>query len=332
MQKSRKQLNTFITSASLNPWFNLSIEDTLIKNVKKDEIILFLWQSKDTVVIGRNQNPWKECNVKKMNKDKIKLARRLSGGGAVYHDTGNLNFTFVMGKDNYNLEKQLDVILKGVNSFGLNAVFSGRNDILLDGKKFSGNAYYFDDESSYHHGTILINSNISKLSNYLNPSKEKIISKGIDSVKSRVVNLYSVNKDVTVEKMKASILKCFEQSYGKISEFKEFDEDKTKNIELLNIFEKYSSWQWIYGESPVFDVYYEDKFKWGEIQIGLSLENGYINVCKIYSDALNTSFADKIKNALIGIRFNTKEIRNAITYVNYDSNEKQIFKDILQLF
>lgn len=332
MQKSRKHLNTFITSASLNPWFNLSIEELLIKNVRKDETILFLWQNRDTVVIGRNQNPWKECNVKKMNEDKIKLARRLSGGGAVYHDIGNLNFTFVMEKDNYNLEKQLDVILKGVNSFGLNAVFSGRNDILLDGKKFSGNAYYFDDESSYHHGTILINSDISKLSNYLNPSKEKIVSKGIDSVKSRVVNLHSVNKNITVEKMKSSILKCFQQSYGEISIFKEFAEDTTKNREFMDIYEKYASWQWIYGESPIFDVYYEDKFKWGEIQVGLSLGNGYITNSKIYSDALNTSFVDKFKNALLGVRFDTKNIRKAITCINYDNKEKQIFKDILQLF
>ncbi len=332
MQKLNKRLNTLVTSSSFNPWFNLSVEEVLLKNVKENEIILFLWQNKDSVVIGRNQNPWKECSLKKMDEGKVKLARRLSGGGAVYHDIGNLNFTFLMRKVNYNLEKQLDVILQGVNSFGLNAVFSGRNDILIEGKKFSGNAYYFDDKFSYHHGTILIDSDISKLSNYLNPSKEKIVSKGIDSVRSRVVNLHSISKDITVEKLKHSIQNCFEQSYGQFTEFIEYNEHTIKNKEIINIYEKYSSWQWIYGESPVFDVHYENKFKWGEIQVGLSFENGYITNSKIYTDALNTSFADRIKNALIGVKFNTKDIVKALKSIDYNDNEAQIYNDIFKLF
>ena len=134
-------LNTIVITTSFNPWFNLAIEEFLVNNVKDDETILYLWQNKDTVVIGSNQNPWKECDVNKIEEDKVKLARRLSGGGAVYHDIGNLNFTFIMKKYKYDEDKQLNVVLNAINSFGMEAKFSGRNDLLLSGKKFSGNAY-----------------------------------------------------------------------------------------------------------------------------------------------------------------------------------------------
>ncbi|MDD2401752.1 MAG: lipoate--protein ligase [Clostridia bacterium] len=345
----KNQSSTFITSTSFNPWFNLSLEEYLFGHVNRDEIILYLWQNKDTVVIGRNQNPWKECDIEKIRNDDIKLARRLSGGGTVYHDIGNLNFTFIMRKELYDLEKQLNVILKAVNSFGLNAKFSGRNDILLDGRKFSGNAYYFGDEASYHHGTILINSNISKLSQYLKPSKGKIISKGIDSIKSRVVNLNSVNSEINVEKMKLSILKCFQQCYGKVSKHLQFNEniisdntlDNTLEITLgdtldntfPSLYAQYSSWEWIYGECPSFDVYYENRFSWGEIQIGLNFEDGYISNCKIYTDALYTSFVNKIEDSLLRIKYNKDRINETIISINpQDKEEQQMYEDILQMF
>lgn len=329
--KLKKQLSSFVKSASYNPWFNLAIEEFLVDNVKSNEVILYLWQNKDTVVIGSNQNPWKECNINKIEDDGVKLARRLSGGGAVYHDIGNLNFTFIMGKELYDLEKQLDVILKAVNSFGFNGVFSGRNDIVLDGKKFSGNAYFFGDDASYHHGTILVDSDILKLSKYLNPSKQKIVSKGIDSVKSRVVNLSSINSEITIEKMKDSIFKCFQESYGQVSKFNEFTET-TKEKKIIEMYERYASWQWTYGESPSFDVYYEDRFLWGEIQIGLNLIDGYINDIKIFSDALNTTFVKRLTNVVLGVRYDAEDIIKAINSVNVQDGEKEIFNDILQFF
>ena len=201
-----------VESTSFNPWLNLAIEEYLVENVKDNEVILYLWQNKDTVVIGSNQNPWKECNIEKMKDGDIKLARRLSGGGAVFHDVGNLNFTFLMGKDLYNQDQQLRVILDAVNSYGFNAEFSGRNDILIDGRKFSGNAYFFGDTSSYHHGTLLVDADMLKLTEYLNPSKQKIVSNGVDSVKSRVVNLKSIKDSITIEDLKSSLVKSFQMS------------------------------------------------------------------------------------------------------------------------
>ena len=326
--KSNKQINFYVESGNLDPWFNLSVEEYLAETIEPNQMMLYLWQNKDTVVIGSNQNPWKECSIQNMKADEVSLARRLSGGGAVYHDTGNLNFTFITGKELYNLEKQLEVIVRGVNSFGLHAYFSGRNDILLDRKKFSGNAYFFGDTSSYHHGTILINADMNRLSNYLNPSKQKISSKGIDSVKSRVVNLQSVCPEITVKKMKTALKDAFRQVYGDFEACSHFEALEDAHPDILKLYEKHSSWQWLYGESPSFDAYFEDSFDWGEIQIGLNLVDARIENAKVYSDALNTGFAGKLTKALLGKRFATEELRLTIQSIEASQEEKKILQDI----
>lgn len=330
--KSKKLNSLFVESTGFNPWLNLAIEEYLVEHVKENEVILYLWQNKDTVVIGSNQNPWKECNIEKMKDAGIKLARRLSGGGAVFHDAGNLNFTFIMGKDLYDQEKQLNVILKAVNSFGFNAEFSGRNDILIDGRKFSGNAYFFGDNASYHHGTLLVDADMLKLSEYLNPSKQKIVSKGVDSVRSRVVNLKELNGSITIEDLKSSVLKSFQESYGKTASYTKYEEDATKDEEIRELYEKYSSWQWLYAESPSFDAYYENRFSWGEVQIGLNFVNGYIKKANVYSDAMNTTFVNKLVDVLTGIRYDNRDIHKAIGSTILDDEEKQIFIDISSMF
>ena len=328
-----KKLNSYLVeSTSFNPWLNLAIEEYLVENVKDNEVILYLWQNKDTVVIGSNQNPWKECNIEKMKDGDIKLARRLSGGGAVFHDVGNLNFTFLMGKDLYNQDQQLRVILDAVNSYGFNAEFSGRNDILIDGRKFSGNAYFFGDTSSYHHGTLLVDADMLKLTEYLNPSKQKIVSNGVDSVKSRVVNLKSIKDSITIEDLKSSLVKSFQENYGKIEAYTEYTEVAIKNDEIKRLYEKNSSWKWLYAESPSFDDYYENRFSWGEVQIGLNFIDGFIKKASVYSDAMNTGFAEKLSAALTDIKYDKANICKAIWSLDIKDEEKQIFNDISSMF
>lgn len=321
-----KSISTrIICSLSNNPWYNLALEEHLLKKVKKKEIILYLWQNNNTIVIGRNQNPWKECRCKDFEESGGKIARRLSGGGAVFHDLGNLNFTFVMDKNLYNLDTQLRVILNAVNELGITANFSGRNDIVVGDKKFSGNAFYNNNTSSYHHGTILVNSNMNTLSTYLKVSKEKITSKGIESVSSRVINLKSIKKDITIDSVKESIVKNFIKIYGGNPSM-EYINNNIYPLEAL--YNKYSSWEWIYGETPKFDVSFTNRFKWGEIDLNLKLNNGFIDSAIIYSDAMNAELIKDIEKSLNKIPFKMDNVADKLNCIDISTHDKTAIDDI----
>jgi lipoate-protein ligase A len=313
-----------IESNSNNPWYNLALEEYLFNTINHDEVVLYLWQNNNTVVVGRNQNAWKECNCEKLENDGGKLARRLSGGGAVYHDLGNLNFTFIMHKNNYNMEKQLSVLKNSLKHFDINAEFSGRNDMLIDGKKFSGHAYYFRDNKAYHHGTLLVNSDLEKLSLYLNPSKKKIESKSVDSVRSRVTNIADIDKDISVYRLANALKKSFEDSYGSITKYNVYD---YRNLDILYLQEKYSSWDWKYGKSPKFDISFSDRFVWGEIEIALSLENGIINDMQVYTDAMDTGLFEDFCSGFIGSKL-SKESMSKICEKQTQNMPDDIRKDV----
>jgi len=310
-------------SNSYNPWHNLSLEEYLMSTVKVDEIILYLWQNEHTVVIGKNQNAWKECAWQQLEADNGKLARRLSGGGAVYHDLGNLNFTFIMNKEHYNLHKQHTVIINALKSFDVEAEFSGRNDMLINGKKFSGHAYYFNKDKSYHHGTLMVNSDLQKLGYYLKPSEKKIKSKGVDSVRSRVTNITDVNPNVTIEKLKQAMDESFVKLYdGEISH-----ETYDENIELIGeLYEKYSSWEWRFGQSPVFDISYTEKFSWGEVEFQFTQKSGEIIDSKIYTDAMDTELFNGLNDAFIGCKF---QINQILEVINKTIKQDDIKNDVI---
>ncbi|MBU5485897.1 lipoate--protein ligase [Clostridium sp. MSJ-11] len=294
-----------IISNSFNPYFNLSLEEYLLNNIEEDEMVLYLWRNENTVVIGRNQNPWKECNLEKLSNMKGKIARRLSGGGAVYHDLGNLNFTFLTGEKNEDLSKQLSVIIEALKEQGIESSFSGRNDILVDGKKISGNAFYWDNNKYYHHGTLLYKVDVEKLTAILTPPTHKLTSKGIDSVKSRVANLKEYREDLTIESLMKSLIRAFEVKYGEINDIKYLDEEVLDLHELTN---KYSSSQWIYGDSPDFHISIDRVTSEGKIEINISAEDSEIKKCKIYTDSLYTKEFTIIEKILEGCVFNKDNI------------------------
>lgn len=183
-----KKLSICITD-DRNPYRNLALEKYLTLHTEPGECILFLWQNQRTVVIGRNQNCWKECRISRLEADGGFLARRLSGGGAVFHDLGNLNFTFCVCEEDYDVDRQLEVIVQAVRTLGIDARKTGRNDVTADGRKFSGNAFYRSEGHCFHHGTLLVNVDTAAMSGYLNVSPDKLKARGVDSVRSRVVNL-----------------------------------------------------------------------------------------------------------------------------------------------
>ena len=316
-------LKTFV-SCTQDPYYNLATEEFLTFSVGADECILYLWQNRNTVVIGKNQNAYRECNVSKLEEDGGHIARRLSGGGAVYHDEGNLNFTFCVRKGNYNLEKQLSVIVEAVNSFGVKAMLTGRNDITVDDRKFSGNAYYESGDYAYHHGCILINGNKEKLSAYLNVSEEKLKSKGVSSVKSRVMNLSEVCDRITVDSLKNAMEDAFRRVYGYDFDMIVLsDEDKSK-IDTLR--EKYASEDWLFGQKIPFTHKIEHRFEFGEVQLLLDINSGVIGSVKAHTDSMNVMLAEEIEKALPGIPYRkealrlkadavTNEVRDILLYI-----------------
>ncbi len=313
-------------STAHDPWYNLAFEEYLLERVGKDEVILYLWQNDNTVVIGRNQNAWKECRCELFEKEGGKLARRLSGGGAVYHDLGNLNFTFLMGKENYNLKKQLKVILEAVRDRGIDAEFSGRNDLIVDNKKFSGNAFYFGNKAAYHHGTILVDTDFSKMVEYLQVSEEKIKSKGIDSVRSRVINLRELESNLTIDDMKRAMAVSFSKIYGGEPEIEEVNTEKFSGSK--DLYNKYSSWEWRYGRTPDFDITFEKRFDWGDIEVGLKASQGHIEEAEVYSDAMEADLIEEIAEVLVGIPFKKDKILETIASIDVDTEKENILNDI----
>ena len=207
------KLYTYI-QYSTDPYENLAVEEILRRHVYEGEVILYLWQNAHTVGIVKNQSAEDECNLAAMQKDGIHLARRLSGGGAVFHDEGNLNFSFLACDGDYDKAKQNQVILEAVKSFGIEATISGRNDLLAQDRKFSGHAYYSSKGKQCHHGTLMLGVDQSALSHYLHVSETKLKKRGVASVKSRVINLQQLNPTITVATMRDALINSFSKIYG----------------------------------------------------------------------------------------------------------------------
>ena len=316
-----------IKSLSYDPWVNLAIEEYLLERITEDEVILYLWQNDNTVVIGRNQNAWKECRHLDLEREGGKLARRLSGGGAVYHDLGNLNFTFIMNKKHYDLSKQLTVILQAVTKIGIKAEFSGRNDLVIGEKKFSGNAYFFNQAGALHHGTILIDSDLTKLSRYLQVSREKISSKGVDSVRSRVVNLSEVCKTVTLAAVIEGMEESFNDVYG--DDAQEISVDRN-DFKIESLVQKYSSWDWRFGNTSRFDLSISRRFGWGELELGFCLKNGRIDSVQVFSDSLEEGLIREIGKGLEGCSFRSdRMIEHLIKVEGQSENQAIIIKDVV---
>ncbi len=304
-------MSNYIYSAPTGDgWLNLARDGYFLENNKKGDVILYFYVNKNAVIIGRNQNAWKECSIANMDADGVQLVRRHSGGGAVFHDNGNLNFSFITDEKHYDLNRQMRVILNAVSKIGLKAELSGRNDITVDGKKFSGNAFSLAKGNRSHHGTILVNADLTKLSNYLCVSKEKMRSKGIDSVRARVCNLCELSSGLTVEAMRRLVIESFIEEYGAASEYV-FDGTALAEVEERR--ERLASWEWRFGKTPQFDFETDKRFSFGDTQIYFNLRDGVIRETKVYSDCLDTELTTEIENALTGVHFRKEEIKAALS-------------------
>ena len=312
-------------SDTLDPYLNIATEKYLLETVEAGCCILYLWQNKNTVVIGRNQNAWAECRTTLLEQEGGFLARRLSGGGAVYHDTGNLNFTFLMREEDYDLDRQLTVIQTACAAVGIPVERSGRNDLLAQGQKFSGNAFYHSHGHAYHHGTLLVNADMEKLSRYLTPSKAKLEAKGVASVRSRVVNLQTLAPKLTCQSLAHLMEQAFSSVYGIPAESITLSEDAMQKIKAVAA--ELSSWQWLYGQRLPFSFRCEQRFPWGSFALQLQVESGRVQTAQAFSDAMDWTLGDTVSQALTGCRFSLEDMCRALKAALEDP---QVCRDICQ--
>lgn len=313
---------------STDPFYNLAIEQHLLDIVPQGACILYLWQNKNTVVIGKNQNCWKECKMQELKDDGGTMVRRLSGGGAVYHDLGNLNFTFLTRKEDYDVARQADVILTAVRALGIPAEKSGRNDLLADGRKFSGNAFYDNGRSCFHHGTLMVEVDKEKLSKYLQVSPGKLESKGVSSVQARVVNLKELKPDLTIGMLQQALIDAMETVYG--CEIEEIDEFALDEVEIAAHSLKFGSDQFRLGQKIPFSWEVTKRFTWGEIQLQCEVESGVIKSALIYSDALDTNFVETVTKTLFGCNFGSKAMAERLMQLQAHWGARQELLDVCQ--
>ena len=293
-----------------DPYHNIALEKYILDHLNPGNCVLYLWQNKNTVVIGRNQNAWAECRTTLLEQEEGKMARRLSGGGAVFHDMGNLNFTFLLKDEDYDVDKQLSVIQTALAGLGLNAEKSGRNDLLVEGRKFSGNAFYHRNGNAYHHGTLLVSADMEKLSRYLTPPKAKLEAKGVASVRSRVANLTEFVPELTCDELRKYMVKAFTEVYSLPCCELILNQEAADEINATA--GQLSGWEWLFGSRLPFSFSCEGKFDWGWIQLQLQVESGQVLEAQVYSDAMDWELPDAVAGCLKGCKFSQAELCQAI--------------------
>ena len=315
-----KQKINLIIGNQYNPHLNLAVESTLLNQGDNDSVTMFLWKNEQTVVYGYNQNPFTECNVELLLSEGGHAARRRTGGGAVYHDLGNLNFSFVANKNLYDVHKQMNVIKTALGYFGLETEVSGRNDILFDGRKFSGNAFGIYKDRRLHHGTILIKTDGEKLAKYLKVNPAKLQKHGVKSVASRIINLSEV-ADITSDSIIPYLSKAFEEVYEAKAEIIGFNDLLTDKV--LETRDLFASDDYLFGKWRNFHAKKSAQFSWGLVELDMHVneEKGIIESVSIASDGLEPELIEETERILTGA-----SIKNAP-----DCGENEVAKDILSL-
>lgn len=310
---STQQKIRILKTDSKDILLNLATEDWIFREADLAYRTLFLWRNGPTVVIGKHQNPFKECHLQRMESDGVVLARRNTGGGAVYQDLGNTNFTFLNNlNDNYK-EINSKIIIGALSRFGVQATQSGRNDILVNGLKVSGAAYKLNGPRALHHGTLLIDVDMAALPKYLNPNKAKLQSKGITSVASRVHNLKQSNPDITHDSICTTLADEFKKTYNADCEVETLHTEELKKIASLNeCYAKLKDWDWRYGSTPHFNHHLETRFDWGIMDVHINSKDGLISEVKIYSDSLFPNMVDDISASLLGVKYLDGPITQAL--------------------
>ncbi|MBD5586218.1 lipoate--protein ligase [Clostridium botulinum] len=323
----------YIDNSNIDPYFNLAAEEYFLRH-KNDEYFI-LWRDEPCVIVGKNQNTLSEIDMDYIETNNVKVVRRQTGGGAVFHDLGNLNYTFIVkddGKSFNDFERFCKPIIGVLKTLGVKAEFSGRNDLLIDGKKISGTAQCKYKNRVMHHGTLLFSSDIVNLSGALKPKKIKFQDKAVKSVISRITNISEhLDSKIDVLAFKNKIFDYILKS-EKDAEVMPLTQDEIDEIEKIKK-SKYETWAWNFGSSPKYDFYNEGKFTGGTIELTLKVEKGIITDIKIFGDFFGVKDVKEIEDLLKGTEHKKEEIKNAINNVNiYEYFARITMEEFISLF
>lgn len=304
----------FIDAKSNDPKFNTAVEFYAFNELAKKDDVFMLWINKPCIVVGKNQNTTEEINQKYCDDNNIDIVRRVSGGGAVYHDLNNLNYTIISndkGGEAFDFKSFSKPVIDALASLGVNASFTGRNDLEIDGRKFCGNAQYVRSGRIMHHGCLMFDVDTSVLADALKVSKDKIESKGIKSVRARVTNIkeHLPNKEMTVLDFKDALKKYMNEKFG-MTEY-EFSDDELKEIKAIQA-EKNDSWDWVYGKNPEFNIKRNRRLMTGKIEANIQVDNGIITDVKFFGDFFGVMDVADIAKKLVNVKYNREEVKKAL--------------------
>lgn len=303
-----------------DPRINLALEEYVLQNFGEKDTYLLFYVNEPSIIIGRNQNTVEEINTDYVDKHGIKIVRRLSGGGAVYHDEGNLNFSFITKDDGerfHDFATFTKPVVKALNSIGVPAELIGRNDLLVEGRKISGNAQFSTRGRMFSHGTLMLDSEIENVVSALNVRKEKIESKGIKSIRSRVANISEyLTEKITMDDFKRLLLQSIYETEDltHIPRYELTEEDWKKVYDIAD--QRYMKWEWNYGKSPSFNIKHSHKFDSGLLDVRLDVKKGMIEKCTIFGDFFGLGNIEVLEEALTNVRHERKALEEALANVD----------------
>lgn len=293
---------------------NLAMEEYLLRQARTNEDILLFYINAPSIIIGRHQNTIEEINRDYVEEHHIRIVRRLSGGGAVYHDLGNLNFSFITDyrQENFNdFRKFTEPVVRSLNRMGVRAELSGRNDILVDGRKVSGNAQYISRQRMVSHGTLLFNSDLTHVADALKVKANKMESKGIKSVRSRVANIIEfLDKPMDIETFRATLLTDIFEGASTPTQFILSESDRNAIQRLAD--DRYRSWEWNYGKSPDFNLQKTERFPFGEVTAHLNVQQGQIRAVKFYGDFFAEAEPEELEGLLVDTAYTSDALAEAL--------------------